>query len=165
MLVLAREAAPGALGLVAVAGQSRDRLEVGLEDDRPLRACDPRDLRVDCPLWVILGSGVALTLGTALGGWRIARTIGRRIYDLRPLDGLASQAGAAGVILGASVAGAPVSTTHVVASSVVGTGGGRGRWSRVRWTIVREMGVAWVTTVPATALMAAALFAAWRLRS
>ena len=113
------------------------------------------------PLWVILGSGLALTLGTALGGWRIARTIGRRIYDIRPLDGLASQAGAAGVILGASVAGAPASTTHVVASSVVGTGGGRGRWKRVRWAIVREMGVAWLTTVPATALVAAGIFAAW----
>jgi len=117
------------------------------------------------PLWVILGSGLALTLGTALGGWRIARTIGRRIYDIRPLDGLASQAGAAVVILGASVAGAPVSTTHVVASSVIGTGGGRGRWKRVRWAIVREMGVAWVTTVPATALVAAGLFAVWRLLS
>jgi PiT family inorganic phosphate transporter len=115
------------------------------------------------PLWVILGSGLALTLGTALGGWRIARTIGQRIYDIRPLDGLASQAGAALVILGASVAGAPVSTTHVVASSVIGTGGGRGRWKRVRWAIVREMGVAWVTTVPATALVAAGLFAVWRL--
>ena len=117
------------------------------------------------PLWVVLGSGLALTLGTALGGWRIARTIGRRIYDIRPLDGLASQAGAAGVILGASVAGAPVSTTQVVASSVIGTGGGRGRWKRVRWTIVRDMGVAWVTTVPATALAAAALLAVWRLLS
>ena len=117
------------------------------------------------PLWVVLGSGLALTLGTALGGWRIARTIGRRIYDIRPLDGLASQAGAAAVILGASVAGAPVSTTHVVASSVIGTGGGRGRWRRVRWAIVREMAVAWVTTVPATALVAAGLFAVWRLLS
>jgi PiT family inorganic phosphate transporter len=115
------------------------------------------------PLWVIFGSALALTLGTALGGWRIARTIGRKIYDIRPLDGLASQAGAAGVILGASVAGAPVSTTHVVASSVIGTGGGRGRWKRVRWAIVREMGVAWVTTIPATALVAAGLLAAWRV--
>lgn len=117
------------------------------------------------PLWVILGSSLALTLGTALGGWRIARTIGKRIYDIRPLDGLASQTGAACVILGASVAGAPVSTTHVVASSVIGTGGGRGRWKRIRWAIVREMGVAWVTTMPATAAVAAGLFVAWRALS
>jgi len=117
------------------------------------------------PLWVILGSSLALTLGTALGGWRIAKTIGRRIYDIRPLDGLASQTGAACVILGASYAGAPVSTTHVVASSVIGTGGGRGKWRRVRWGIVREMGVAWATTLPVTAAVAAALFSAWKVIS
>jgi len=117
------------------------------------------------PLWVILGSSLALALGTALGGWRIAKTIGSRIYDIRALDGLASQAGAACVILSASVVGAPVSTTHVVASSVIGTGGGRGRWRRIRWAIVREMGVAWVTTMPATAAIAAGLFIAWELIS
>ena len=117
------------------------------------------------PPWAVIGAAAALTLGTTLGGWRIARTIGRRIYDIRPLDGLASQAGAAGVVLGASIAGAPVSTTHVVASSVIGTGGGRGRWGRVRWAIVREMGVAWVTTIPATALGAAGALAIWKVIS
>jgi PiT family inorganic phosphate transporter len=118
---------------------------------------------LEAPLWAVVSCGLALTLGTALGGWRIAKTIGSRIYDIRPLDGLASQSGAAAVILGASVVGAPVSTTHVVASSVIGTGGGRGKWKRVRWAIVREMGVAWVTTVPATAAAAAGLLAAWRV--
>ena len=83
----------------------------------------------------------ALTLGVALGGWRIVRTIGRRIYAVRPLDSLASQSSSAAVILAASLAGAPVSTTHVVASSVVGVGGGRRRWRHVRWEVVREMGV------------------------
>ncbi len=117
------------------------------------------------PLWAVVGAAAALTLGTTLGGWRIARTIGRRIYDIRALDGLASQAGASCVVLGASIAGAPVSTTHVVASSVVGTGGGRGRWGRVRWAIVREMGVAWVTTIPATALVAAGFLGLWRVIS
>ena len=120
---------------------------------------------LEAPVWVIVSSALALTLGTALGGWRVAKTIGRRIYDIRPLDGLASQAGSAAVILGASVAGAPVSTTHVVASSVIGTGGGRGKWKRVRWAIVREMAVAWVTTLPATAAMAAGFLAAWRMLS
>jgi inorganic phosphate transporter, PiT family len=120
---------------------------------------------LEAPVWVIVSSALALTLGTALGGWRVARTIGRRIYDIRPLDGLASQAGSAAVILSASLAGAPVSTTHVVASSVIGTGGGRGKWKRVRWAIVREMGVAWVTTLPATAAIAAGVLAAWRMLS
>ena len=79
------------------------------------------------PTWAVLASAMALTAGTALGGWRIVRTIGRRTFPLRPLDGLVSQTSSAGVILAASLAGAPVSTTHVVPSSVVGIGLGRRR--------------------------------------
>ena len=75
----------------------------------------------------------ALTAGTALGGWSIIRTVGRGIYRIQPVDGLASQTSSAGVILGASLIGAPVSTTQVVASSVVGVGVGRRRWHHVRW--------------------------------
>ena len=74
------------------------------------------------PLWVKLACGATLTLGTAMGGWRIVRTIGRRIFHLEPIDGLASQTASTAVILAASYAGAPVSTTQVVASSVVGVG-------------------------------------------
>lgn len=109
-----------------------------------------------------LGAALAMAAGTALGGWRIVRTIGRRIYDLRPLDALASQTGSAAVIFGASLAGAPVSSTHVVASSVVGVGAGRKRWGRIRWAVVREMGIAWLTTIPATAVLAGVLLATWR---
>ena len=86
------------------------------------------------PLWVKLACGAALTLGTAMGGWRIIRTIGRRIFRLAPIDGFASQTASTAVILPASYLGAPVSTTQVVASSVVGVGGGRRRWHHVRWT-------------------------------
>ena len=75
------------------------------------------------PTWVELACGLALTAGTALGGWPIVRTIGKRIIRLRPLDALASQTGSTAVLLGASIVGAPVSTTQVVASSVVGVGG------------------------------------------
>ena len=117
---------------------------------------------LSAPIWVELACASALTIGTATGGWTIVRTIGKRIYALRPLDGLASQTSSAGVILGSSFMGAPVSTTHVVASSVVGVGGGRGRWRRVHWTVVREMGIAWVTTIPATAAIAAVSLLAWR---
>lgn len=118
--------------------------------------------RLEAPLWAVVGAALSLAAGTALGGWRIVRTIGRRIYELRALDALASQTGSAAVVLGASFAGAPVSTTHVVASSVVGAGGGRRRWGRIRWAVVTEMGIAWVTTLPATALLAAAALSAWR---
>ncbi|HXG77409.1 MAG TPA: inorganic phosphate transporter, partial [Gaiellaceae bacterium] len=114
------------------------------------------------PGWAVLGAALAMAGGTALGGWRIVRTIGRRIYPLRPLDSLASQAASAAVIVGASVAGAPISSTHVVASSVVGAGLGRERWRRVRWAVVQEMALAWAMTVPATAALGALAVWAWR---
>jgi inorganic phosphate transporter, PiT family len=108
----------------------------------------------DVPLWVKLVCAVALTFGTALGGWRIVRTLGRGIYRIRPLDGLMSQASSTLVIGGAAALGAPVSTTHVVASSVVGVGAQR-RWRHVRWAVVREILLAWVVTLPACAAMGA----------
>ena len=114
------------------------------------------------PLWVELACGGALTVGTAFGGWPIVRTIGRRIMRLRPIDGLASETGSVAVILGASLAGAPVSTTQVVASSVVGVGGGRRRWRHVRWPLVRSMLLAWLVTVPAAAALAALALVPWR---
>jgi PiT family inorganic phosphate transporter len=114
------------------------------------------------PLWVELACGAALTLGTAFGGWPIVRTIGRRIVRLRPVDGLASETGSVMVILGASLIGAPVSTTQVVASSVVGVGGGRRRWRHIRWRLVRAMLLAWLVTVPATAAIAALALSPWR---
>jgi PiT family inorganic phosphate transporter len=116
---------------------------------------------LSAPLWVTLGCAAALTLGTAAGGWGIARTVGRRIYHLHPVDGLSSQAASAAVILGASLVGAPTSTTQVVASSVVGVGGGRRRWHHVRWEGVRQMGSAWLLTMPASAAIAALAFVAW----
>ncbi len=114
------------------------------------------------PLWVEVTCGIALTAGTALGGWPIVRTLGRRIILLRPLDALASQAGSAAVMLGATVVGAPVSTTQIVASSVVGVGGGHRRWRHVRWRVVRAMLVAWLVTVPATAVAAVVALIPWR---
>jgi len=114
------------------------------------------------PLWVKIVTGLALTVGTAMGGWRIVKTIGRRIFPLTPLDSFSSQASSTAVILGASLIGAPVSTTQVVASSVVGAGGGRRRWKHVRWQMVREMGIAWLTTIPAAALLAVLALLLWR---
>jgi PiT family inorganic phosphate transporter len=110
------------------------------------------------PAWVIPACAVALTAGTALGGWRIIRTVGQRIYRIESVDGLASQTASAGVILGASLVGAPTSTTQVVASSIVGVGGGRRRWRHVNWVTVRDMGLAWLITLPASALLAVGTF-------
>jgi inorganic phosphate transporter, PiT family len=118
---------------------------------------------LSAPTWVVAVCALALTAGTALGGWRIIRTVGRRIYRIHPLEGLSSQSSSAGVILGASFAGAPVSTTQVVASSVVGVGVGRGRRHHVHWAIVRQMGLAWLITLPASAVLAGAILGIWRL--
>ena len=118
-----------------------------------LLLADGRTDTLAAPLWATLACAVALTVGTAMGGWSIIRTVGRGIYRIQPVDGLASQTSSASVILGASLVGAPVSTTQVVASSVVGVGVGRRRWHHVRWATVRQMGLAWVITIPATAAL------------
>jgi PiT family inorganic phosphate transporter len=113
------------------------------------------------PLWTKLACGAALTVGTTLGGWRIVRTIGRRIFRLAPLDSFASQSASTAVILSSSYVGAPVSTTQVVASSVVGVGGGRRRWHHVRWAVVRSMSFAWLATLPAAAGLGAVTVLVW----
>ena len=116
----------------------------------------------EVPPWVILAASSMLTLGTAFGGWNIVKTIGRRIYPIREVDGLVSQGTSAALILTASVIGAPVSTTQVVSSSIVGIGVGRGRYRHVGWEVVREILVAWVTTIPAAAIIAALALPLWR---
>ena len=114
------------------------------------------------PLWVKFVCGAALTVGTAMGGWPIVRTIGRRIFRLSTIDGLASQSASTAVVLPASYLGAPVSTTQVVASSVVGVGGGRRRWRHVRWNVVRSIAFAWLLTLPASAALGSIMLLIWR---
>lgn len=113
------------------------------------------------PLWVKVASGATLTLGTAMGGWRIVRTIGRRIFHLHPIDAFSSQTASSAVILASSYVGAPVSTTQVVASSVIGVGVGRRRWRHVRWTVVRTMAFAWLATLPVSAALGAVIGLVW----
>ncbi len=114
------------------------------------------------PLPVVLGASVALTAGTAFGGWGIIRTVGRRIYPIRSLDGLVSQSTSAGVIFSASLLGAPVSTSQVVSSSIVGIGAGRSRWRHVSWEVVRAIALAWLVTMPAAAIIAALALPIWK---
>lgn len=116
----------------------------------------------EVPLWVKVACGAAITLGTTLGGWRIVRTVGRGIFHMASIDGFASQTGSTAVILPASYLGAPVSTTHVVVSSVVGVGAGRRRWRHVRWSVVRSIAFAWLLTLPGSAVLAAGTFLVWR---
>jgi PiT family inorganic phosphate transporter len=115
------------------------------------------------PTWAKVVCAAALTAGTALGGWRIIATVGRRIYRIRPEEALSSQTASAGVIFGSSLLGAPVSTTQVVASSVVGIGVGRRRWHHVHWAVVRNMGLAWLITMPVSAALGAVALELWRV--
>ena len=115
------------------------------------------------PLWVRATSAIALTLGTAVGGWALVYTIGRRLYRIRPLDGLVAQGSSTAVVVASSLVGAPVSTTQVLASSVVGIGVGRHRLRHVNWFVVRTILVTWITTLPASAALAALSLPLWRL--
>ncbi|HSR48862.1 MAG TPA: inorganic phosphate transporter [Anaerolineales bacterium] len=105
------------------------------------------------PLWVIALSAGAIALGTFFGGWRLIRTLGGKIYRIRPVHAFSSQAAGASVILGAALLGGPVSTTQVMSSSIMGVGAAD-RIKMVRWGILREMATAWVLTIPVTAILA-----------
>ncbi len=109
------------------------------------------------PLWVIVACAAMIALGTAVGGWKLIRTLGGKFYRIRPIDGFASQLASAIVIISASLIGGPVSTTQVVSSSIIGVGAAE-RMNKVRWGVAQEIVVAWVLTIPATALVAAGLY-------
>ncbi len=109
------------------------------------------------PLWVIAMSSGAIALGTALGGWRLIRTLGAKIYRIRPIHGFASQISAASVIIGAALLGGPVSTTQVMSSAIMGVGAAE-RLSKVRWLVLRDLATAWLLTIPATAAISALAF-------
>ena len=108
----------------------------------------------EVPVWVIIVSATALSLGTAVGGWRIMHTMGHRVVELEPVHGFAAETTAATVILGAAHLGMPVSTTHVISSAIMGVGSARGP-KGVRWGVARRILLAWVITIPAAAIVAA----------
>ncbi|MFF4762336.1 anion permease [Streptomyces sp. NPDC001292] len=114
------------------------------------------------PTWVILSAGVAIALGTYIGGWRIIRTMGKGLTDLQPQQGFAAQTSAATAILASSHLGFSLSTTHVVSGSVMGAGLGR-KGGVVRWSTATRMAVAWALTLPAAALVGAGAEAVTRL--
>ena len=105
----------------------------------------PDDLSV--PWWAIATSALVLSLGTYAGGWRIMRTLGRRIIDLDPPQGFAAETTAAAVLYAATATGAPISTTHAISSAIMGVGATRSR-KAVRWGVARSIVVAWVLTFP-----------------
>ncbi len=109
------------------------------------------------PTWVIALSASAIALGTATGGWRLIKTLGGRIYKIRPVHGFVSQTAGASIILAAALLGGPVSTTQVMSSSIMGAGSAE-RLSKVRWQVGYEMVWAWLLTIPITAVLAAIFY-------
>ena len=109
------------------------------------------------PVWVKIAAGVAIGLGTYVGGWRIMRTLGQRLYKMEPETGFAAQAAAGATIYAATKYGYPLSTTHVISGAVLGAGATQ-RLSAVRWGIAGNIVIAWLLTIPAAAVVAAGLY-------
>jgi inorganic phosphate transporter, PiT family len=109
------------------------------------------------PFWVIIVCAGAIALGTAIGGWRLIRTLGGKMFKIRPIDGFTSQLASAIIIIGASLIGGPVSTTQVVSATIMGVGTAE-RANKVRWGVAGDIAMAWLLTIPATALVAAGLY-------
>jgi inorganic phosphate transporter, PiT family len=109
------------------------------------------------PTWVIVSAGLSIAAGTYVGGWRIMRTLGQRLYSMEPAGGFAAQTTAGITIYLATRLGYPLSTTHVISGSVLGAGATK-RLSAVRWGVAGNIVVAWLLTIPAAALVAAACY-------
>jgi PiT family inorganic phosphate transporter len=109
------------------------------------------------PVWVIFIAALAIAAGTAVGAQKLIRTVGRKFYKIEPLDAFCTQLSSAIVVLTASLTGGPVSTSHVISSTIMGIGAAE-RPNKVRWTIVREILTAWFLTIPASALLATIIY-------
>jgi PiT family inorganic phosphate transporter len=105
------------------------------------------------PLWVVLAAHASIAMGTAFGGWRIVKTMGMRITKLQPFNGFCAETAGGATIIGSSLLGIPVSTTHVISGAIMGVGAMR-RLSAVRWGVARRIVWAWLVTIPACALVA-----------
>lgn len=112
----------------------------------------------EVPTWVIVACALAMGLGTAVGGWRIVRTLGMKIVKLEPVHGFAAETGAASVLLFTAHFGLPVSTTHTITSSILGVGATK-RLSAVRWGLTSKILSAWVFTLPGAGLLGAGVYA------
>jgi inorganic phosphate transporter, PiT family len=111
----------------------------------------------EIPTWVKIAAGLAIATGTYVGGWRIMRTLGQRLYKMEPESGFAAQASAGATIWAATHYGYPLSTTHVISGAVLGAGALQ-RLSAVRWGVAGNIVFAWILTIPAAGLVAAALY-------
>ena len=109
------------------------------------------------PFWVVISCQAAMGMGTLLGGWRIVHTMGSRITQLKPVQGFCAETGGAITLFLATALGVPVSTTHTITGAIIGVGAAR-RAAAVRWHVAQRIVIAWVLTLPAAGLLAAAVF-------
>ncbi len=116
----------------------------------------------EVPFWVVVGCHAAISLGTFFGGWRIVKTMAQKITRLQPYQGFCAESGGSLVLLMNAAFGIPVSTTHVISSSIMGVGATR-RLSAVRWGVARSVIWAWILTIPMSALLAFLAFSTFRL--
>lgn len=147
---------PTLVGLALSHGTNDAQKTIGVMALALLLAGDRAGFEI--PLWVVAASAAAIAFGTSLGGWRLIRTLGGRVYRIRPIHAFASQISGAGVILVAALLGGPVSTTQVISSAIMGVGAAD-RWGKVRWAVLRQMAIAWLLTIPATAALSAVGYA------
>jgi PiT family inorganic phosphate transporter len=113
--------------------------------------------KFEVPLWVILISHAAIAFGTMFGGWRIVKTMGSKITKLQPFGGFCAETAGAATLIGATLGGIPVSTTHTITGAIIGVGATR-RISAVKWGVAGRIVWAWVITIPVSALVAAAAY-------
>ncbi|MGZ7442942.1 anion permease [Paenibacillus sp. TH7-28] len=112
---------------------------------------------MEVPLWVKIAAATAMALGTSIGGWKIIKTMGTKIFKIEPINGFAADMSAASVIFGATLFHLPVSTTHAITSAILGVGSAK-RFSAVRWSMAGRIVVAWVITIPIVAVMAGGIY-------
>jgi len=113
------------------------------------------------PIWVIIACYTMISLGTMFGGWRIVKTMGTKITKLRPMGGFSAEAAAACSIIGATVAGIPVSTTHTITGAIVGVGATK-RLSAVRWGVAGNIIWAWILTIPVSAIISSITYLSFK---
>lgn len=112
---------------------------------------------MDVPLWVKFSAATAMALGTSIGGWKIIKTMGTKIFKIEPINGFAADISAASVIFGATLLHLPVSTTHAITSAILGVGSAK-RFSAVKWGVAGRIVIAWFITIPISAVLAGIIF-------
>jgi len=112
---------------------------------------------LEVPFWVKFSAALAMALGTSIGGWKIIKTMGTKIFKMEPVNGFAADVSAASIIMTATTTGLPVSTTHVITSAILGVGSAK-RFSSVNWGVAGRIVSAWIITIPISAVIAAVVF-------